>query len=344
MRGGGAPGAVALVVLLLAACSGGGGGSTRSGPAPATPDTTPVTVRVGHVASPLWAPLYVALDRGYFDRLNVKVELQAIRTGQDPVDLISRGQVDAEVTDFSARMFDALAAGPRFKVAGALAAIPADGSTPLVLEVARKLTDSGTVRTPADLKGRKIAIAGGPASGSGYLVDATLKRAGIGLKDLTVIDLAAPNMETGIASGGIDVALVPGPYTTTMQQHGVAGPMAAPPPGSTWSGVLLGSKVGASAGQRFFQALLRAARDLRGPARTSSDTVGILARYTGRPPEELQTAAPFDWAPNLAPDARTLTAMQASYRELGLLHYDRDLPDTRYVDASYSKLAASAVH
>lgn len=340
MRGGGA--LVALFLLLLAAC--GGGASTRIGSIPATPDTSPVTVRVGHVASPLWAPLYVALDRGYFDRLNVKVQLQAIRTGQDPIDLISRGQVDAEVTDFGARMFDGLAGGPRFKVAGSLAAIPAGGPTPLVLEVARKLTDSGKVKTPADLEGRRIAIAGGSGSGSGYLADATLKRAGLGLKDLTVIDLAAADMEIGIASGGIDVALVPGPYTTTMEQHGVAGPMAAPPPGSTWSGVLLGSGLSPSAGKRFFQALVRGARDLRGPARTSDETLAILARYTGRPAEELRTVAPFDWAPDLAPDGRTLTAIQATYRELGLLHYDHDLPDTRYVDTSYSKLAAATVH
>lgn len=334
---------VSVLLLLLTAC-GGGGGSTRIGSAPATPDTTPVTVRVGHVASPLWAPLYVALDRGYFDRLNVKVALQAVRIGQDPIDLISRGQVDAEVGDFSARMFDGLAGGPKFKVAGALAAIPADGSTPLALEVSRKLTDSGQVKTLADLRGRKIAIAGGAGSGSGYLADAALKKSGLGLKDLTVIDLAAADMETGIASGGIDVALAPGPYTTAMEQHGVAGPMGAPPAGSTWSGVLLGSGLGASAGKRFFEALVRAAHDLRGAARTSDDTVAILARYTGRPADELKTVAPFDWAPNLAPDGRTLTAMQATYRELGLLHYGHDLPDARYVDGSYSKLAAATVH
>jgi NitT/TauT family transport system substrate-binding protein len=295
------------------------------------------------VASPLWAPLYLALDRGYFEALNVTVQLQAIRLGQDPVDLVSRGAVDAVVTDFGAGMFDGLARGLKLKVVGSMAEMPADGSTPFALEVARPLTQSGKVRTLADLKGRRIAIEGGAGSGSGYLADLALKRAGIGLKDLTVVDLAAASTETAIDSTGIDVALVPGPYTTSMEQHGVAAPMGAPPAGSTWSGVVFGSKLGGSAGQRFVQALARAARDLRGAARTADDTVAILAKYTGRPSGELKSVVPFDWRPNLDPDTKSLAAIQATYRELGLLHYDRDLPDSRYVDASYSKQAATAL-
>jgi NitT/TauT family transport system substrate-binding protein len=337
-------GLVACLVSLVVAVAC-GGTPTRIGSLPtATPDRAPVTVRVGHVASPLWAPLYVALDRGYFDKQNVTVQLQAIRTGQDPIDLVSRGQLDAVVTDFSADMFDGLARGGKFKVAGSMAALPADGTTPLVLEVARPLTQSGKVKTAADLKGRKIAIAGGAGSGSGYLADLVLKKAGIGLKDLTVVDLAAPDMETAIASTGIDVALVPGPYTTSIEQNGVAAPIGAPPPGSTWSGVLYGGKLSGSAGQRFFIALAQAARELRGPARTADDTLAILSKYTGRPAAELKTVPPFDWHPNLEPDVKSLAAMQATYRELGRLHYERDLPDSRYVDASYAKFAAAAVH
>jgi NitT/TauT family transport system substrate-binding protein len=329
-----------VVLLVLTGCS---ATPTRIGPLAPTPDRAPATVRVGHVASPLWAPLYVALERGYFDKLNVTVQLQAIRTGQDPVDLVSRGAVDAVVTDYSARMFDGLAGGPGFRVVGSLAALPADGTKPLVLEVAKPLTQSGQVKTLADLKGRTIAIEGGAGSGAGYLADLALKSAGVGLRDLKVIDLAAPDMETAIASTGVDVALVPAAYTASMEQHGVAGPMGAPPPGSTWSGVLYGSRLSGSAGMRFFQALVQASRDLRGAARTSDDTVAIMTKYTGRPAEELRTTPPFDWRQNLEPDARALTAMQTTFRELGQLHYEKDLPDSRYVDASFSKYAATAV-
>src|SRR5215472_15035238 len=158
MRGG-APAGILIALLALTAC--GVGTPERLAPPTPTPDLTPVTVRVGHEASAQWTPLYVAIERGYFQRLNVDVQLQAVRLGQDPVDLVSRGQVDVAMTDFSVRVFNGLSAGLGFKIVGSMAAIPAGGTPPLQLEVARPLLDQGRVRTLADLRGRRIAIAGG---------------------------------------------------------------------------------------------------------------------------------------------------------------------------------------
>lgn len=343
MRGGPPAGIVTVIVLLLVLAACGGGTPERiSGPTP-TPDLTPVTVRVGHVASTQWAPLYVALDRGYFDQLHVKVELQPIRLGQDPVDLVSRGQIDAAVTDFSARMFNGLGSGLKFEVVGSMAAIPADGAAPLELEVAKPLVDHGTVKTLADLKGRKIAIAGGAGSGSGYLASLVLHSAGAGLKDMTVIDLAATDMEEAFTIGSIDAALAPAPYSTSMEQHGVAAAKASPPPGTTWSGVLYGDRLGGSAGLRFFQALVRGARDLVGPARTSDDTLAILSKYTGVGADVLKAVPPYDWDAALRPDASALAGLQSSYRALGLLTYGADLPASRIEDTTYSKRASAAL-
>jgi NitT/TauT family transport system substrate-binding protein len=330
-----------IALLALAAC----GVSTpeRIAAPTATPDLTPVTVKVGHVASTQWAPLYVAIERGYFQRLNVNVQLQAIRLGQDPVDLVSRGQVDVALTDFSAGMFNGLGGGLRVKIVGSMAAIPAAGASPVQLEVAKPLLDQGRVRTLADLRGRKIAVAGGARSGSGYLTGLALQAAGVGLKDMTVIDLAATDMEEAFKIGSIDAALAPAPYSTSMEQHGVAAPKAAPPPGATWSGVLFGAALGGAAGLRFFQALVRGARDLAGPDRTSDDTLAILSKYTGAGTDVLKTVPPFDWDAALKPDPAALAGLQASYREMGLLKYGADLPAARIVDTTYSKRAASAV-
>ncbi len=338
MRGGGAAGIVGLLAVMACATS------TPERIAEPTPalDLTPVTLRVGHVASTQWAPLYVAVDRGYFDRLNVKVELQAVRLGQDPIDLVSRGQVDAVVTDFGAGMFNALGGGSNFKVVGSMAALPANGSMPLALEVARPLLNRGQVKTVADLRGRHIAIAGGAGSGSGYLADLALRKAGISLKDLTVVPLVAADMETAIEVGEIDAALAPAPYTTSMEQHGVAAPLAAPPPGSTWSGVLFGARLTGSPAHRLFQGLVRGARDLAGAGRTSDDTLAILAKHTGVSADVLKTVPPYDWDPALRPDLTALAGLQASYRDAGLLKYGADLPATRITDSTYSKRAAAA--
>jgi NitT/TauT family transport system substrate-binding protein len=340
MRGG-APAGILVALLALAACV---GGTTEHIPARAAPpDLTPVTVRVGHAASAQWAPLYVAIERGYFQRLNVNVRLQAMRLGQDPVALVSRGQVDVAMTDFSAAMFNGLGAGMGFKIVGSMAAIPAGGTPPLELEVARPLLDHGGVRTLADLKGRKIAIAGGAGSGSGYLAALALQGAEIGLKDMTVIDLATTDMEEAFTIGSIDAALAPAPYSTSMEQHGVSAPRGAPPAGTTWSGVLYSARLGGSAGLRFFQALVQGARDLVGPARSSDDTLAILSTYTGVGADLLRTIPPYEWDAALRPDPTALAGLQASYRVVGLLKYGADLPASRIVDTTYSKQAASAL-
>ena len=332
---------LAAALLALTACSV-GPGPRPAGPTP-TPDLTPVAVRVGHVASTEWAPLYVALDRGYFSDLNVKVELVAIRLGQRAVDLVERDQVDAVVTDFGADVFNELARGQRFRIVGSMPTFPATGA-PFVLEVAKPLLDSGKVRTIADLKGRNIAIDGGTGSGSGYLVDLALQRGGVRLKDLSpTIDLAAGSMGIGIATGGVNTALMPQPYAASAEQAGLAAPIGTPPPGATWAGLLLNAKLSGWAAQRFVDALARAARDLDGPDGTSDATLAILARYTGLSLDVLRTLPPYTWDRALRPDAAALAGLQATYRSLGLLQYSIDLAPSRISDGSYARQAAAAV-
>jgi len=44
------------------------------------------------------------------------------------------------------------------------------------------------LRSLGDLKGQKIAISGGPGAAGGYLSEIVLQKAGIGLRDMTVVD------------------------------------------------------------------------------------------------------------------------------------------------------------
>jgi NitT/TauT family transport system substrate-binding protein len=298
-----------LVALLLAlvAC----------GPAQSPARLPPVTLRVGAVPFTQWAPLYVALDRGYFDQLNVRVQLVPVRLGQDPVDLLARGQLDVLLTDLDVRVFNGLAAGLRFKVAGSMARLPEAGAMPFALEVGTPLTE---------LKGGKIAIEGGPGSARAYLADRMLRTAGLGLKDLTVIDLSAASTEVALAGHGVDAALVPAPFSTAIEGHGVAVPQGALPPGAAWDGLLLSDGLTTSAGQAFIDGLIRGVRDLVGRARTSDRTLAILARHTGISERVLSTMPPYDWDVGLRPRSLPLADLQATFRAEGLLTYGSYLP------------------
>ncbi len=336
---------VIVGLVALTACSpvpppGPAGPAPRSTP---TPDLTPATVRVGHVPSTQWAPLYMALDRGYFDELNVKVQLQAIRLGQDPGGMVARGEVDAVVTDLSARVFNELASGSSFRIVGSMAAFPADGSAPVGLEVSKELLDDGKVKTLADLKGRNVAIQDGAGSGSGHLVDLMLRKAGISLKDMTVVNLAVSSMAIGFEIHSLDSALVPAYYATGIEQQGLASLLATPPPGTTWSGLLFNSKFTGWTAQRFFDALVRAARDLADTPRASADTLSILTKYTGLSGDVLGSVPQYAWNRALRPDVAAIAGLQSTYRDEGLLGYGADLPAASVIDGSYSRAAPTMV-
>ncbi|MGW5121800.1 ABC transporter substrate-binding protein, partial [Streptomyces noursei] len=66
-----------LPVLALAATACAGGGSPSEKPGEVT------TVRVAHVPSTLFAPLYLADAKGYFKEQGLQVELTKVQAGQD---------------------------------------------------------------------------------------------------------------------------------------------------------------------------------------------------------------------------------------------------------------------
>src|SRR5699024_11087949 len=78
------------------------------------------TVRVGHLPSSLFAPLYVADAQGYFEAEGITLELTPLKSGQDGVPMLANDQLDVMVAGFSAGMFNALEQGVAFKIVGSM--------------------------------------------------------------------------------------------------------------------------------------------------------------------------------------------------------------------------------
>ncbi|MGW2587896.1 ABC transporter substrate-binding protein [Streptomyces virginiae] len=304
--------AVAVPALLVTACQ---GNSSEKG------SSTETTVKVAHVPSTLFAPLYVAEAKGYFKEQGLKVDLQKVQAGQDAVPLAGTGKVDAVVAGFSAGLFNAIAQGLNVKVAASMGASPGTSPAPTALEVAQRLLDSKQVKTSADLRGRKIAVPGGAGGAGAYQLATILREAGLALKDVKIVAVQMPDMRSALASGGVDAALAAAPFTTAMEERGEAGPVAVPPRGTTASGVVLnGAFAQKPAADKFLTALRKGAADLQGTGATSDRTLNILAEATGQTLEVLRKTPPYQWDPALAPDTAQLAAQQEAYREAGLLN------------------------
>ncbi len=321
------------LVALLAAC---GGSETK----PSQPADR--TVTVAGPPSTLFAPLYVAQARGYFKQQGITVRLQNVTAGQDAVALVASGKVDAIVGGFSAGMFSALERGLDFKVVGSMGASTGKDPAPSALMVSRKAVASGAVKRVADLEGAKIGIAGGPGSAGGYLLASILETAGLQLTDVKVVNLAFPDMGKALKSGAVLAALSAAPFTTAMENDGVATEFTSPPAGTTSTGVIYGSDFAKSPlAQKFFTALVKGARDLQTEdQKHSPEILKILSDYTGQKVSVLRTVPFYDWDPALAPPTETLDGMQRTFMQAGLVKYDEPIPDGTFIDGSLSDKAA----
>jgi NitT/TauT family transport system substrate-binding protein len=333
-------------LLSLASATTLGGALAACGPAVTGEDTSggsgggaSGTVRVGHLPSALFSPLYVADAMGYFEEEGITLELTPLKSGQDGIPMLSNDQLDVMVAGFSAGMFNALEQGLAFKVVGSMGISPGDPeNSPTALEVRQELIDDGSVTSVTDLAGRTIGVAGGPGATGGYLLAAMLQEGGLTLNDVEISNLATPDQEPAITNGSVDAATPSAPFSTSMEEAGVASPIAVPAEGTTGTGVIYSeSFVGADLAQPFFTALTRGAQELAADGNQTDEVYQILADTLGQDIEVLKASPMYTYLPDLAPQPDQLEAMQSVWIEAEQITYTDPLDVAGFVDASFAE-------
>ncbi len=222
--------AASVVALLAAAC--GPAAARPAAPAAPTAGTAPTTMATAAVqpttapaaARPTVklvvaehgllsnAPLYVAMEKGYYQEQGLEIELTRMQGGGEMIAPLASGQVDVAVGAPSAGLFNAIARGiPLRIVADKGSDFQGRGFVALVIR--KDLVDGGQVRDYADLKGRHLAIA---TRGSTNEIDVARAAAkgGLTLDDVDVQTMGYPDMLTALANGSIDGAVLVEPFVT----------------------------------------------------------------------------------------------------------------------------------
>jgi NitT/TauT family transport system substrate-binding protein len=297
------------------------------------------TVDVGYVELPIFAPLFVADAKGYFEDEGLDVNLEKVKSGQDAIPLASSGKLDAVLAGFSAGTLSAVESGLDVKVVGSMGV--ADGNTerpPTALIVRKDLYDSGEVTSVADLKGRDIGALGGATATSAFYVGMALEEAGASISDVSFTQLDSPDMPTALKTGSIDAALASAPFWNLAVEDGTAVKLWTPPEGTSGTGILYGGQfLNSDNAQKFFDALTRAAQDLQGDARYSDENLKIIGDATGQTPEQVKSVPLYTWYPDLKPLPDQLAAMEKAWMELGALDYAEPLASDEYVDTSFAE-------
>jgi NitT/TauT family transport system substrate-binding protein len=230
-------------LLMLVACSSAAPEASRSAPAPAgapsAPSTSvapaasaptaitgrapldpPVKVRVGYSPSSGTLPLYVAVEKGYFQAEGLEIELIPFTLNTDQFPALASDQIDVGGSGADTVLFNAIARGIDMKVVAYFAAAhPAHKG--LAILVRKDHVDSGRYKEPRDLKGMTIAVLN-PASSIAMYLEMGLAKAGLSLDDIELLSLPYPDMNAAMANKRIDGAVNVQPYILQAESQGLA--------------------------------------------------------------------------------------------------------------------------
>jgi NitT/TauT family transport system substrate-binding protein len=246
-------------------------------------------VRLGVVGIVPGAGYYLAIEKGYFAEQGLDVEAIPFVTTAEQTAPLAAGQLDVGGGATSAGLFNAIARGVDIKLVADQGHTEA-GRPGNALVVRRAAADAGQLRGVADLRGRRIAIA---STSIGVVSDLRgyLAQGGLMLSDVTLEQLAFPDMAPALSNGSVDAAILVEPFLTLVQQSGL---------GTRWlwdyevnpdhqvAAILYGPgfvREQPEAARRWMIAYLRGVRYfndafVRGDAAAREETIQVLMKWT----------------------------------------------------------------
>ena len=153
-----------------------------------------LTVMLDWFINPDHAPLYVALERGYFAEQGLEVSFVQPSDPNDPPKLVAAGRADIAVS-YQPQLHLQVAAGLPLKRIATLVATPLNSLVVLA---------DGPIKTIADLKGKKVGFSVGGFEDA--LLGAMLEKHGLTLNDIDLINVNF-SLSPSLISGQVDAVI-----------------------------------------------------------------------------------------------------------------------------------------
>ncbi|ACZ84809.1 ABC transporter substrate-binding protein [Streptosporangium roseum] len=193
-------------VLTLSAC---GGSDAKTDTANASGlEKTKITI--GALPIPDSAALYIANKRGFFQKEGLTVDIQVVQGGAQAQQSLFGGSLDATQTNYVST-FLATAAGNKPKIISDLYQATPNSFNLMVAK-------DSSIKTPADLKGKKIAVNSLRNIGT-LSVTSVLKTHGLTDKDVEFLEFPFPDMAGKLEQGVVDAAWMTEPHLTAVQKN-----------------------------------------------------------------------------------------------------------------------------
>lgn len=345
LRPGAAPAAVLVAVALtaVAVLAGAGGSSWAPVPATAAPAAAPPEkVVVAHVPLINFATLYVAIERGFMRQQGIEVELQRVASGTEALVFLAQDRLDVGAIGLAASIFNAFNRKLELRIVASTSSWGQRHGTRILTRL--DLFDSGEVRSVRELRGRRVAVAGGAGSAGHYLFLIGARRGGIGPRDFELVNLPNPDHGPALRAGRVDASLTGSPFASAALAQFMARPLLenfAPGTSTTvfaYSGGFMRNRP--EVATRFLVALMQAARAMQGPGYLEPENVAAYKKYTGVRDEVLQAEPPLLYYPDMRIVTGTILDMEKVFREAGLADYTVAIPLKAMIERRFQQEAA----
>jgi NitT/TauT family transport system substrate-binding protein len=191
-----------------------------AGAALANPAWAADKVRVGAFQSVSDAALYIALEKGYFAEQRIEVEMTKINSGATMVTELASESLDVSGGSPGAGVYNAVRQGVPMKiVADKGSTHPGRGYFAIV--VRKDL--AGEIRTPADFKGRVLAVTGYQRGASSEVtIGKVLEEAGLKESDVKLMNMAFGDIVAALGTKRVEIGVLIEPLVTLAVQKDVA--------------------------------------------------------------------------------------------------------------------------
>jgi NitT/TauT family transport system substrate-binding protein len=311
------------------------GGAAALGAAAAAPGTaraqTAKALTIGYVPSTLFAPVFVAQERGYLRDAGFNATLTPIVAGQDAMALVAQSQMDVATAGLSAAFFNAINRALDVKFVASTGYQPAKGH-PTALMMRQDLYDAGAHDAGA-LRGKTIGWLGNAGATAGYYVALILRKYGLTMKDIQAVNIAAPDQQVALERKAVDAMFCSAPFTALFAEKKLAQIIGSAPVGIAGTGIFFGPTLlnDAAAGAAVMKALRRGASDVVGTGYLKPENLAAMAKYTGQSADLIRTTDRYDFKPDLRIDQTTVIDMQNEFIGQGLLAYKTALPEAKLI-------------
>jgi NitT/TauT family transport system substrate-binding protein len=324
--------------------------AAQPAPAAVQPLSPPVQVKVGVLGLLTEAGIYIGLEKGYFREEGLELELIHFARAAEQMVPLGTGEMHFGVGAPDASLFNSVARDVEIKLV-APNGVSNDDETAGWLAVRQDLIDSGRYRTPADLKGLRIAQSGNLSIAT-IRLERILNAAGLTMDDADVAQVPYPDMVAALTNKALEAAVLAEPFVTAGKARGVASPvvrLAEVFPGVILQALILSpvfAKDQPEAAKRFVTAHLRGQRDYyRAFIKHESsrdELVPILTKNTNiKDPDLYARMGTHGVDPNGAIDLAVLDELQTYYLRYGTQQQrveSAKAVDTSYIDYALQRL------